>query len=115
MILHDNEPNVLCNTNWKEGVIYINCLVVSACLAVRVTIFSTGGKFDWFQILRSCTFLLKLPILMCSWCMHSAQSNEFKIDAWMNARVCDDIIFITDDIIFITDDIIFIAEVIMRS
>ena len=33
----------------------------------HVTIFSTSGKFDWFQILESYTLLLKPPVLMRSW------------------------------------------------
>ena len=42
-------------------------LCVCAACALRVTIFSTGGKF-WFQILRS----YKPPILMRSWVMVEA-------------------------------------------
>ena len=43
---------------------------------VCVTVFSTGGKFTQFRILRSYMILLKSPVLMCSW----APLNEWTID-----------------------------------
>ena len=74
---------------------YIDYLVVSACLAVHVTIFSSGGKFrlvsKFYALTQACPSLCTLGV--CE--VHSQMSSKL-IDAYMNARVCDDIIFIAD-------------------
>jgi len=48
-----------------------------ATCTVRVTIFSTGGKFRPVSILRSYTLLLKSPVLMRSWILEWPKTHQW--------------------------------------
>ena len=56
---------------------------------VCVTVFSTGGKFAQFRILRSYMILLKSPVLMCSW----APLNDWTTEGPRTLQYCNHIMW----------------------